>query len=906
MNNKFNIHKEVGEINNYEEQSATPYISISDSSNMQVESSHFSINNKNSTSLVNNNHQNIQNHNNNNLIFSNSGFLSLSKSIINNNINNNNSGVQISAENLSLSGSNKLQISSNSIILKRNDISKNSIFLSPSTLCNYYQQSNDVTPYKSPLIKNKEEINAHENETSSGKEKEKNKLKQITIDLDFIHKKKNNINNNNIENKISNNKNNNKIINNNNFEITSRSDECELENNKTLSSQRKYVFDKKTPIKYAKNQLKSGEKIKNSKSNNSKLEKESSNSNINKRKEENKENKGINIIQNKNGRNLMDTFEKVGNDKDNDDNLKFFKNNEKRQPTEYHLTSEEFKMNKKENNFNIKFMDRLDDDSSFMDKDNNSNNNKSNNNIINSEENNIIEKDNNIIKNEEKININENNIKNEKMEQKKDIIINKEIIKEKKESNVNIQMKKEDFKKLCMKKVPNQRKEFTNNITELSKNIIKELSRANSIKKKEIRGKRRPTSFTKNIIINFNSFNSIGVNNNNNIENNIFKTKKNRNILIKKAIKNINDILDKKGSLTTKNKIGKSNNNTIEPTIIRRKIKIPNRMGKKEKQQKEISISGITNNKEKRRQPSSENYNRRASSFSNLKHNINSILFHNNNNINNKNNNKKTNINNTIGSSGQKNNNNNNNKNNIKKSNNQIIQNLCIEEEKPNNNNNIFHHPINIINNNNHKINKKKIKPLIKKEISTISTNSISNSNNNDRNYQTISFARNGLDIKIRKNFNEKKENDIIKKKENKVNKILFNHESNNVINNTNKNNNINLQIKKKEDNKVKIIQNFSSYHKIKYKSQMTEKINFAETQPKQSDGDGFYKKNKKENKKTKSGTNFLIYNANVINNETKNNTINANNSSLTRQIKFRKLEKLPGDSESGDIVLND
>ena len=90
-------------------------------------------------------------------------------------------------------------------------------------------------------------------------------------------KKKNSVNNinNNINNNISSNKNNN-IINNNNVEITSRSDECEpsQENNKTLSSQRKYVFDKKTPIKYAKNQLQSGEKIKSSKSNNSKLEKE--------------------------------------------------------------------------------------------------------------------------------------------------------------------------------------------------------------------------------------------------------------------------------------------------------------------------------------------------------------------------------------------------------------------------------------------------------------------------------------------------------------------------------------------------------------------------------------------------------------------------------------------------------
>ena len=935
MSNRFNIHKEIGEaINNYEEQSATPYISISDSSNMQVESSHFSINNKNSTSIVNN-IQNIQNHNtnnNNNLINSNSGFLSLSKSIMNNNINNishnnNNSGVQISAENLSLSGSNKLQISSNSIILKKNDISKNSIFLSPSTLCNYYQQSNDVTPYKSPLVKNKEEINANENETLSAKEKEKNKLKQINIDLDIIHKKKNSINNNIINinniNSISNNKNNNIIINNNNCEITSRSDECELDNNKTLSSQRKYLYDKKTPIKYAKNQLKSGEKNKSSKSNNSKLEKEYSNSNLfenkNKIKEEEKKvNKGINVIQNKNGRNLMDTFEKVGNDKDNDDNLKFFNNN-RRQPTEIHVTSEEGKISKNDNNFNIKFIDRLDEDSSFMEKD--SNNNKSNNNInniVDLKENNIIEneKERDAAKNEEKININYNNIKNEKIEIKKDIIINKEITKEKKDSNINIQMKKEDWKKLCIKKVPSQKKDFSTNITELSKNIIKELSRAALIKKKEIRGKRRPTSFTKNIIINFNSFNSIGVNNNNNIDNNIFKTKKNRNILIKKAIKNINDILDKKVSLSAKNKTGNNkmnNNNTIEPTIIRRKIKIPNRIGKKEKPQKEISITGITNNKEKRRHPSSENYNRRATSFSNLKHNINTNLFHNNliSNItsNNKNIHRKVIINNpNNSSSGQRNNNNVNNVNNKEKT-----------------NNNITHHPVsnNINNNINHKNNKKKIKPLInKKDNSTINSNSTINTNNsntnNDKNYQTISVARNGLDIKLRKNFNN-----IIKKKENKV-KILFNHEpntninnatntnsntinttnnTNSTTNNTNKNNNLNVQLKKKDDNKVKIIQNFSSYHKIKYKSQIPENINFAETQPKQSNlfGDGFYKKNKKENKKTKSGSNFLIYN-----NEVKNNTINANNTSLTRQIKFRKLEKLPGDSDSGDVVLND
>ena len=897
MNNRFNIHKDIGDIiNNYEEQTVTPYISISDSSNMQVESSHFSINNKNSTSLINNNLQNNQNHNNNNLIFSNSGFFSLSKSIINNNINvshNNNSGVQISAE--SLSGSNKLQMSSNSTVLKKNDISKNSIFLSPSTLCNYYQQSNDVTPYKSPLTKN--------NEQSSGKEKDKEKikLKQINIDLDIIHKKKNSVNNinNNINNNISSNKNNN-IINNNNVEITSRSDECEpsQENNKTLSSQRKYVFDKKTPIKYAKNQLQSGEKIKSSKSNNSKLEKE---------KEIKKKTL---VIQNKNGRNLMDTFEKVGNDKDNDDNLKFFNN--KREPTEIYEPSGDNKINQNNNdnnnNLGTKFIDRFDDDSSFMEKDNSnkSNNNKSNNADL--EEFNITDKLRNSIKNEEKNNMSYNTIKNEKIEIKKDNLnlnLNKEINKERKEPNINIQ-----FKKISMKKIIPNKKIENNNITEIPKNIIKELSRVDSIKKKESKGKRRPTSFTKNIIINFNSFNSIGVNNNNNIDNNIFKTKKNRNLLIKKAIKNINDLLDKKISLSTKNKQGnnKSSNNTIEPNIIRRKIKIPNRIKKKEKI-KEISINGITNNKEKekKRQPSSENYNRRENSFSGLKQHVNTNLFH--NNLINKNINKKI-I--RESSSGQRNNSKNQNK---KQS--PLIVNLFIEEDKHNlNNNNIIHHLPNKENSINKKnsMNKKKVKPLLnKKDISTIFSNSLNhiiNTNNNDRNYQTISFGRHGLDIKIPK-INEKKdykENDnIIKKKENKITKALFNNiniNNNNEINNNMNNKNMNINIKKKEENKVKIIQNFSSYHKIKYKSHIAEKINFAETQTKQNNlfNDVFYNKNKKENKKTKSGTNFLIYN----NNDSKNNTINANNSSLTRQIKFRKLEKLPGDSDSGDVVLNE
>ena len=44
----------------------------------------------------------------------------------------------------------------------------------------------------------------------------------------------------------------------------------------------------------------------------------------------------------------MDTFDKVGNGKDTDDNLKFFNN--RRQPTEIHMGSEESILN---NNMNV-------------------------------------------------------------------------------------------------------------------------------------------------------------------------------------------------------------------------------------------------------------------------------------------------------------------------------------------------------------------------------------------------------------------------------------------------------------------------------------------------------------------------------------------------------------------------
>ena len=55
MKSQININKGIDENkNNQKEKVQIPYISISDSSNMQVESSHFSINNKISTSNIKN------------------------------------------------------------------------------------------------------------------------------------------------------------------------------------------------------------------------------------------------------------------------------------------------------------------------------------------------------------------------------------------------------------------------------------------------------------------------------------------------------------------------------------------------------------------------------------------------------------------------------------------------------------------------------------------------------------------------------------------------------------------------------------------------------------------------------------------------------------------------------------
>ena len=208
----------------------TPYISISnsksDSSNLQIESSHLSLNSNHSSRNINSNNQNqntntFTNANISNLITSHSGCeLNISKSTFDRNVNMFNN--QISFDNSSFfdgGSNNNLQISSNSIIFKKNDNSssmitkKNSMLYSPSTLCNYY----DVTPNKT-------------NNNKSNQNGNKPKLKQIAIS---------------------------------NLNVTSKSDENDnslISEHVNGSNNRKKYFEKKTPIKYTKSQLKSGEK----------------------------------------------------------------------------------------------------------------------------------------------------------------------------------------------------------------------------------------------------------------------------------------------------------------------------------------------------------------------------------------------------------------------------------------------------------------------------------------------------------------------------------------------------------------------------------------------------------------------------------------------------------------------
>ena len=150
---------------------------------------------------------------------------------------------------------------------------------------------------------------------------------------------------------------------------------------------------------------------------------------------------------------------------------------------------------------------------------------------------------------------------------------------------------------------------------------------------------------------------------------------------------------------------------------------------------------------------------------------------------------------------------------------------------------------------------------------------------------------------------------DLIKKNEVREHN---NCNSNNIILNPNYNIQSRISIQKEEP-KLQVIQNFSSYHKIKYKSHLSENINFAETQPKQNSkkNNGFYNYNKNSFFSRKMNNNHSSNNVSCNlqqhNNSNSGNIIYENqNVSMTKQVKFRKLERLPGDSDSGEAELNE
>ena len=617
MSKGLDFHKEIMYTKNYNDDQSTPYINISNfksdsSNNLQVESSRFS----------------LKSNNNNIFVSSTSGILSFSKSIINTNIINNinNSTImQKSSENLSLSDSNKLQNSFN-----LNQITRNSFFYSPSTLCNYYQKSNDFTPNRSPLIEEKLE-------QSNNKKSQKLKYQNNDIFNKKNYQKENN----------------NKNSDNNNFnieEISSHNDEYSLDCRKSLSSHRKYILEKKTPIKYAKNQLQSGDKNEKSINNNSPFSINKSYNNTENFKSE--ISKGVEI---KNRRNLMDTFEKIGNN-----NEKFNIFNNRRQPTEIHLTSPELIKKKKNNTNNQNIIEKLQEDSSFlMYKD--INKNAKDEKIF---DNNYASKTKKIPKNDEKFN-------------------------------------KKEWKKIVIRKiVPITKKKYNTDTLKLSKKITKELSRSNIRNRKENILKIRPSSFTKNIIININSINSI---NNSNI-----------------CIKNSKKIQNQK-----------------EKKIVKKRIPI---------------IEKYNNN--------------RSTSFTKLiENNTNLILGRTANYIINKKINKKS-------------------KNNVP-----LILNLYTEKEK---------------------LNKNKLIPVVnsKRDNNSFIINELKELTNNcDKNYQTFS-AWTRVENNLRLKLNDKKDliNDIREKT----------------------NHNIIHPILNKEEPKLNVIQNFSSYHKIK-----SHHVNLTETQPK-------------------------------------------------------------------------
>ncbi|MCQ2817330.1 MAG: hypothetical protein MJ252_08710 [archaeon] len=314
-----------------------PHLNISDSSNYQIQSSHISY----TTNSMNTNENNPQNHNQK---YTNESFGSLqSSSVI---VNNSNSYDSKENKESSLKGDNtniddgktqflqnfsncdgisNLQISSNSIIFTRNlnnnvnsgnislinqsalDSKENSFLYNTNGICNFFY---DITPEK--VARNKSSISILNN---------KPELKQIN--LAGISGK---------------NQRHNQTINqghNTSFELSSRSDgnnSCLTCGDGSGSKSRRRLLEKKTPIKYTRSQLKSGEKRKvssalSTKNFGSNIEKTNNSSGNNKTNSLNEENSNTNTIKNENksnksnsdgisGRkNLMNTFDLVSKDK---------------------------------------------------------------------------------------------------------------------------------------------------------------------------------------------------------------------------------------------------------------------------------------------------------------------------------------------------------------------------------------------------------------------------------------------------------------------------------------------------------------------------------------------------------------------------------------------------------------
>ena len=527
----------------------------------------------------------------------------------------------------------------------------------------------------------------------------------------------------------------------------------------------------------------------------------------------------------------MDTFDKIGNDKEVNLNNKGYNNCYSRQITEINLSEwdKKFKNEKKEiyNKRNTEnFFDKVENDSSFMNTTSKQQQNKSNtsgNTNENNSSNSIIHK--NEKKIDEKID-NKYSTIHDIMSCDYEIEFNKEII-------LNAIQKK--------KEIENKKDNYS---FDISKNIINEIKRTSEKKK-------RTGSYNKNISLKINS------NNNNNIKLNSNKTFSSSRTLTSENNSRQNTYnncltfanISKENSFSKKKKINNTKN--IKKNQCIHKI-IYSDLNTKNK-----SISKDSNKKQ------------RACSFSKLTDTITKNIFSSS---------KKTNLNN---SSSKKSINQNNSFNKSKP----ISLNLYINEEKNkitkkknNNIKDINHHTIDVTSNN-HKtfIKKNMLIPKLKKN--TISKLSNLESNKKEKSkkitqhfsHEKNNYSQNNISNISSNISKEKKKNKL---KADKTISIITNNISNKK--NENKNDNIKLFKKPKTGREtLKVIKNFSSYHKIKnINSENKENIN------KNSSKKIIDKKNNHS-----------------ITEQTKEKKIE---NKIQNSIKFNKLEILPGDSDFG------